>query len=61
MSLKLEAHLDKFKENMGAYLEKQGERFHQDVKEIERRDQSHCNEKMMEDYIWSLVRDGNLD
>ena len=32
MSLKvhiLDAHLDKFKENMGAYSEEQGERFHQ--------------------------------
>ena len=27
----LDAHLDKFKENMGAYSEEQGERFHRDI------------------------------
>ena len=40
MSLKvhfLDAHLDKFKENMGAYSEEQGERFHQDILDFERR------------------------
>ena len=40
MSLKvhiLDAHLDKFKENMGAFSEEQGERFHQDILDFERR------------------------
>ncbi|XP_076031174.1 uncharacterized protein LOC143019422 [Oratosquilla oratoria] len=40
--------------NMGAYSEEQGERFRQDVKEIERRNQAHYNEKIMGDYIWGL-------
>jgi len=34
----LDAHLHKFKDNMGAYSEEQGERFHQDVLNFER----HC-------------------
>ena len=33
----LDTHLDKFKDNMGAYPEEQRERFHQDMKEIEQR------------------------
>lgn len=48
MSLKLhimDVHLDKFKENMRAYLEEQGQGFHQDVKEVEQRYQGQCNEK----------------
>ena len=31
----LHAHLDSFKENMGAYSEEQGERFHQDINSFE--------------------------
>ena len=40
MSLKvhiLDAHLDKFKENMGVYSEEQGEHFHQDLLDFEHR------------------------
>ncbi|GBO40503.1 hypothetical protein AVEN_112430-1 [Araneus ventricosus] len=40
MSLKvhfLDSHLDYFPENLGAVSEEQGERFYQDIKEIERR------------------------
>ncbi|XP_076249959.1 uncharacterized protein LOC143189495 [Rhynchophorus ferrugineus] len=33
----LRAHLDKFKNNMGAYSEEQGERFHQDIMSSEQR------------------------
>jgi hypothetical protein len=39
MSLKLHflfLHLDQFPENLGAVSEEQGERFHQDIKEMER-------------------------
>ena len=53
MSLKvhiLDAHLDKFKENMGAYSEEQGECFHQDIMESERRYLGQYNENMMGDY-----------
>jgi hypothetical protein len=40
MSLKihfLNLHLDFFPENLGAVSEEQGERFHQEIKEMERR------------------------
>lgn len=63
MSLKvhiLDAHLDNFKENMGAYSEEQGERFHQDMKHFERRYQGTYNENMMGDYIWGLIRESDL-
>ena len=46
------SHLDKFKENMGAYSEKQGERFHQDILDFEYHHQGQYNENMMGDYIW---------
>ena len=48
----LDAHLDEFKGNMVAYSEEQGERFHQDVLDSERRYQGQYNERMMGDYIW---------
>ena len=63
MSLKvrsLDAHLDNFKENMGAYSEEQGERFHQDILDFERRYQGQYNENMMGDYIWGLIRESDL-
>ena len=63
MSLKvhiLDAHLDKFKENMGAFSEEQGERFHQDILDFERRYQGQYNENIMGDYIWGLVRESDL-
>ncbi|KAL6465610.1 hypothetical protein MHYP_G00257430 [Metynnis hypsauchen] len=63
MSLKihiLDAHLDKFKENMGAYSEEQGELFHQDIMNFERRYQGEYNENMMGDYIWGLICESDL-
>ena len=62
MSLKhhiLHSHLDEFKENMGHYSEEQGERFHQDVSSFEMRYKGRCNESMMGDYIWNLIRDSD--
>ena len=62
MSLKvhiLDSHLDKFKENMGAYSEEQGECFHQDTLDFERRYQGQYNENMMGDYIWGLLRESD--
>lgn len=64
MSLKvhmLHAHLDKFKNNMGAYSEEQGERFHQDIMHFEQRYQGQYNENMMGDYIWSLLRESSYE
>ncbi|GFV91345.1 uncharacterized protein TNCV_898621 [Trichonephila clavipes] len=39
----LHSHLDYFPENLGAVSEEQGERFHQDIKEMERRYQGRWN------------------
>ncbi|CAF4947727.1 unnamed protein product [Pieris macdunnoughi] len=64
MSLKvhmLHAHLDKFKNNMGAYSEDQGERFHQDIMNFEQRYQGQYNENMMGDYIWGLLRESSYE
>lgn len=64
MSLKmhmLHSHLDKFKDNMGAYSEEQGERFHQDIMEFERRYQGQYTESMMGDYIWGLIRETSTE
>ena len=63
MSLKvliLDVHLDKFKENMGAQSEEQGERFHQDILDFEHRYQGQYNENMMGDYIWWVIRESDL-
>ncbi|CAN2388754.1 hypothetical protein PRIEUP_LOCUS16700 [Pristimantis euphronides] len=57
MSLKvhfLHSHLDYFPENLGAVNEEQGERFHQDIKEMERRYQGKWRITMMADYCWML-------
>ncbi|GBM64476.1 hypothetical protein AVEN_194234-1 [Araneus ventricosus] len=59
MSLKvhfLDSHLDYFPENLGAVSEEQGERFHQDIKEMERRYQGKWNASMIADYCWMLQR-----
>ena len=53
----LHSHIDEFKDNMGDYLEEQGERFHQDVKSFEKRYKGQYNESMMGDYIWNLVHE----
>lgn len=60
MSLKvhfLNSHLDYFPENLGAVSEEQGELFHQDIKEMERRYQGKWSVTMMTDYCWMLYRD----
>ena len=49
----LDDHQERFKENMDVYSKEQGERFQQDVKQIEWRYEGHYNEKMMGDYIFS--------
>jgi hypothetical protein len=57
MSLKvhfLDSHLGYFPANLGAISEEQGERFHQDIKEMERRYQGRWNVSMMADYCWML-------
>ena len=54
MSLKvhiLEVHLDKFKENIGAYSAEQGECFHHNILDFEHHYQGEYNKNMMGDYI----------
>jgi hypothetical protein len=56
MSLKfhlLNMDLEFFPENLGAVCEEQGKRFHQDIKEMERRYQGRWNVNMMGD-CWKL-------
>lgn len=53
----LHSHLDFFPENLGAVSDEIGERFHQDIKNMERRYQGRCDEKMMADYCWSIKRE----
>ena len=54
----LHSHLDYFPENLGAVSEEQGERFHQDIKTMEKRYQGRWNVNMIADYCWCLMRDG---
>jgi hypothetical protein len=57
MSLKihlLNSHLGVFLENLYAMSKKQGKRFHQHIKEMERRYQSRWNVNMTGDYRWTL-------
>ena len=56
----LHSHLDYFPENLGDYSEEQGERFHQDIKEMERRYQGRWDVNMMADYCWALKRETNM-
>ena len=68
MSIKvhfLHSHLEKFgenlkiwfPENLGALSDEQGERFHEDVKEMEERYQGRWDAVMLADYCWSIKRD----
>ncbi|EZA54308.1 hypothetical protein X777_06138, partial [Ooceraea biroi] len=60
MSLKvhfLNSHIDVFPENLGDVSEEQGEKFHQDIKEMERRYQGRWRATMLADYCWCLQRD----
>ncbi|GBN27850.1 hypothetical protein AVEN_222640-1 [Araneus ventricosus] len=57
MSLKvhfLHSQIGYFPENLGAYSEEQGERFHQNARDIERRYQGRWDVSMLTDYCWML-------
>ena len=57
MSIKMHylfSHMDRFPENLGSMSDKQGDRFHQDPKEMETRYQSSRDSVMMADYCWNL-------
>jgi hypothetical protein len=60
MSLKfhlLNLHWDFLLEKAWCRCEEQGERFHQDIKGMERRYQDRWNVNMMSDYCWTLHRE----
>lgn len=53
----LSSHLDYFPANCGDLSEEQGERFHQDIREMEERYQGRWDVNMLADYCWCLKRD----
>lgn len=55
------SHLDFFPENLGAESDEQGERFHQEMSEIEKRYQGYWDEQMMADYCWFLIREDSSE
>lgn len=64
MSVKLHfihSHIDFFPANLGDVSEEQGERFHQDIKDMEKRYQGRWNANMMADYCFMLKRDGTSE
>ena len=60
MSIKVHflfSHLDRFPSNLGSVSDEQGERFHQDMRDMEERYQGRWDVNMMADYCWSIARD----
>ena len=53
----LRSHLDYFPQNCGDLSEVQGERFHQDIRVMEERDQGRWDVNFLADYCWCLKRD----
>ncbi|CAH2012347.1 unnamed protein product [Acanthoscelides obtectus] len=50
----LNSHLDYFPNKLGDVSEEQGERFHQDIKFMEKCYQGRWNTSTIWDYCWSL-------
>ena len=60
MSIKLHflhSHLARFPENLGDVSDEQGERFHQDISDMEVRYQGRWDGTMFADYCWTIKRD----
>ena len=60
MSVKMHylfSHMYQFPENLGSVSDEQGEKFYQDLKEMEIRYQGRWDSVMMADYCWNLKRD----
>ena len=60
MSIKLQflhSHLVRFPENIDDVSDEQGERFHQDISDMEVRCQGRWDATMLADYSWSIKRD----
>ena len=63
MSLKihfLHNHLNFFPQNLGAVSDEHGERFHQEISQIEQNYQGRWDPRMMGDYSWMLKRDSSI-
>ncbi len=64
MSLKihfLHSHLDFFPDNLGAVSDEHGERFHQDISQMEKRYSGKSGENMLADFCWSLHRETSTE
>lgn len=48
----LHQHLDFFRENLGKISDEHGERFHQQIKLIERRFEGKNDEHMLAEFVW---------
>ncbi|GBN20130.1 hypothetical protein AVEN_46025-1 [Araneus ventricosus] len=60
MSLKmhfLDSHLSFFPDNCGQVSDEHGERFHQDIVNMEKRYQGNLSMTMLADYCRTLIRD----
>ena len=53
----LRSHLDYFSENFGDCSEEQGEWFHQDISDLEKRYQGRLDINFLADYRWCLKKD----
>jgi hypothetical protein len=49
--------LDFFPQNLGAVSDEHGERFYQDIADMEKRYQGKWSGNMLSDYCWSIIRD----
>ena len=52
----LDGHVERFEKNCGDFSDEQGERFHQDIVEFERRYKGKSIINMLGEYCWSLCR-----
>ena len=60
MSIKMHylfSHMRRLPKNLGPMSDDQGDRFHQDMKEMETRYQGRWDAVMIADYCWTLKRD----
>lgn len=58
MSLKihlLKEHLEFYRENLGKVSDEHGERFHQQIKHIEKRFEGKMEANMLAEYIWEIA------
>lgn len=55
----LHNHLNDFAENCGDYSDQHGEKFHQDIKRMEKRYGGKDLRKMLADHCWTLIRESD--